>query len=286
MMDQTGDGIANEVLLARDAYKGPVLILEGDNDAKFFHRFVEDSEMEIIPAWGKANVLDAVEILESHGGVQGFMGIVDADFGHVDGSLPTSRNIVVTDDHDVEMMIVKTKAFSAVLRELGSRAKVRNFPGGERGVRDALMQEALIVGHLRHLSVTDDLRLRFEGLNFDKIVDRNSLKMDMDTMINNVFELTKNPPQLERAEIRDRLLELEKDATDDPYQICCGHDFIAIFGIGLRKVVGSKPRAETSPKELGKALRLAYESADFRQTQLYSDAKQWSKRNRGYDIFS
>ena len=284
-MDQTGDTIASEVLLIRDTYKGPVLILEGSNDVKFFHRFVKDSQMEIIPAWGKANVLDAIEILESHGGVQGFMGIVDADFGHVDGSLPTSRNIVVTDDHDIEMMIVKTKAFSAVLRELGSRAKVRNFPGGERGVRDALMQGALIVGHLRHLSVTDDLRLRFEGLNFDKIVDRNSLKMDMDEMIERVFALTRNP-QLERAEIRDGLSELEKDATDDPYQICCGHDFIAIFGIGLRKVVGSRQSGETTSQVLGMALRLAYESADFRQTQLYSDAKQWSQRNRGYDIFS
>ena len=284
MMDQTGDTIANEVLFVRDTYKGPVLILEGDNDAKFFHRFVEDSEMEIIPAWGKANVLGAVEILESHGGVQGFL-IVDADFGHVDGSLPTSRNIVVTDDHDVEMMIVKTKAFSAVLRELGSRAKVRNFPGGERGVRHALMQEALIVGHLRHLSVTDDLHLRFEGLDFNKIVDRDSLKMDMDTMIKNVFALTRNP-QLEMAEIRDGLLELVKDVTDDPYQICCGHDFIAIFGIGLRKVLGSRQSGETTSQVLGRELRLAYESADFRQTKLYSDAKRWSKRNRGYDIFS
>lgn len=285
-MDQTGDTIATKVLLIRDAYKGPLLILEGNKDVKLFRRFVKDSKMEIIPAWGKENVLDAIEILESHGGVQGFMGIVDADFGHVDGSLPTSRNIVVTDDHDVEMMIVKTKAFSAVLRELGADDKIGNFPGGERGVRPALMQEALIVGHLRHLSVTDDLRLCFEKLDFDKIVDRNSLKMDIDTMIKNVFALTKNPPQLERAEIRDRLSELVEDATDDPYQICCGHDFIAIFGIGLRKVLGSLARQKRSPQELGIALRLAYESEDFRQTQLYSDAKQWSKRNQGYDIFS
>ena len=249
------------------------------------HRFIEDPEMEIIPAWGKANVLDAVEILESHGGVQGFMGIVDADFGHVDGSLPTSRNIVVTDDHDVEMMIVKTKAFSAVLRELGSSAKVRNFPGGERGVRPALMQEALIIGHLRHLSVTDELHLRFEGLRFERFVDRDSLKMDMDTMIKNVFALMRNP-QLERAEIRDRLSGLVENAADDPYQICCGHDFIAILGIGLRKVLGSLASQKRSPQELGKALRLAYDSEDFRQTKLYSDAKQWSQRNRGYDIFS
>lgn len=284
MIDQTGDAIANEVLLVRDTYNGSVLILEGDNDEKLFRRFVEDSEMPIIPAWGKENVLEAVEILESHDGVQGFMGIVDADFGHVDGSLPTSKNIVVTDDHDVEMMIVKTKAFSAVLRELGSRAKVRNFSDRERGIRDALMQEALIIGHLLHLSVTDDLRLRFEGLRFERFVDRNSLKMNVDKMINAVFALTRNP-QLAMADIRDRLLELVKDATDDPYQICCGHDFIAIFGIALRKVVGSRQSKETTSQVLGIALRLAYDSEDFRQTKLYSDAKQWSARNRGYDIF-
>ena len=283
MMDQTGDAIANEVLLVRDTYNGSVLILEGDNDEKLFRRFVEDSEMPIIPAWGKEKVLDAVEILESCD-VQGFLGIVDADFGHVDGSLPTSRNIVVTDDHDVEMMIVKTKAFSAVLRELGSRAKVRNFPDRERGIRDALMQKALIIGHLRHLSVTDDLRLRFEGLRFERFVDRNSLKMNVNKMINNVFALTRNP-QLEMEDIRDRLSELAKDATDDPYQICCGHDFIAIFGIALRKVLGSRQSKETTSQALGVALRLAYDSEDFRQTKLYSDAKQWSARNRGYDIF-
>ena len=159
-MDQTGDTIANTVLLIRDKYNGPVLLLEGDNDVKFFKDFVKSSEIPIIPAWGKENVLDAVEILESDGRVQGFLGIVDADFGHVDGSLPTSRNVVVTDDHDVEMMIIKTKAFSAVLRELGSKGKVSKFPTEHR-IRYELMQKALIIGHLRHLSLTDDFNLRF-----------------------------------------------------------------------------------------------------------------------------
>ena len=35
-MNQTGDSIANEVLLVRDNYNGPVLLLEGENDVKFF----------------------------------------------------------------------------------------------------------------------------------------------------------------------------------------------------------------------------------------------------------
>lgn len=282
-MDQTGDTIANTVLLIRDKYNGPVLLLEGDNDVKFFKDFVKSSEIPIIPAWGKENVLDAVEILESDGSVQGFLGIVDADFGHVDGSLPTSRNVVVTDDHDVEMMIIKTKAFSAVLRELGSKDKVSKFPTEHR-IRYELMQKALIIGHLRHLSLTDDFNLRFEGLSFERFVDRDSLEIDIDEMIRRVFEL-KRVPNLGAEDIRDRLLELVEDAEDDPYQICCGHDFVAIFGIALRKVLGNQSKEAASPAKLGIALRLAYDSSDFLQTKLYSDAKQWSKGNQGYDIF-
>ncbi|MXX38373.1 MAG: DUF4435 domain-containing protein [Gemmatimonadetes bacterium] len=282
-MDQTGDTIANTVLLIRDKYNGPVLLLEGDNDVKFFRRFAKDSEMPIIPAWGKENVLDAVEILESDGSVQGFLGIVDADFGHVDDSLPASRNVVVTDDHDVEMMIIKTKAFSAVLRELGSKDKVSKFPTEHR-IRYELMQKALIIGHLRHLSLTDDFNLRFEGLSFEKFIDRDSLEIDIDEMIRRIFEL-KRIPNLGAEDIRDRLLELVEDAEDDPYQICCGHDFVAIFGIALRKVLGNQSKEAASPAKLGIALRLAYDSSDFLQTKLYSDAKQWSKGNQGYDIF-
>ena len=282
-MDQTGDTIANTVLLLRDKYNGPVLLLEGDNDVKFFRRFAEDSQMPIIPAWGKENVLDAVEILEADGSVQGFLGIVDADFGHVDGSLPASRNVVVTDDHDVEMMIIKTKAFSAILSELGSKDKVSKFPT-EHSIRYELMQKALIIGHLRYLSLTDDLNLRFEGLSFERFVDRDSLEIDIDEMIRRIFEL-KRIPNLGAEDIRDRLLKLVEDAEDDPYQICCGHDFVAIFGIALRKVLGNQSKEAASPAKLGIALRLAYDSSDFLQTKLYLDAKQWSKGNQGYDIF-
>ena len=283
-MEQTSHDIANEILLTRDRDEGPILLLEGDNDVKFFRRFVKNPDMSIIATWGKENLLDAVEILEAYNGIQGFMGIVDADFGHIDGSLPNSRNVIVTDDHDVEMMIVRTKAFDAVLYELGSARKIREFPNREGRIRDALMQRALIIGHLRYLSVADDLRLRFEGLRFDHFIDRDSLEIDRDRMLNNVLALTGNQG-LDAREIRDRLLELVEDMNDDPHQICCGHDFIAIFGIALRKVLGSKSHQAASLQALGTALRLAYDSEDFYRTQLYADARFWSKRNIGYDIF-
>ncbi len=283
-MDQTGDEIANEVLLIRAKYKGPILLLEGSKDERFFYRFVKNSEMPIIPAGGKEKVLNAVAILETYNGVQGFMGIVDADFGHIDGSLPESQNVIVTDYHDVEMMIIKTKAFDAVLLELGSEKKIREFRNQEGEIRDDLIQKTLIIGHLRYLSMTDNLHLRFEGLHFDRFIDRNSLEIDQDKMLSNIFALTSNRC-LDKKDVSNRLSELVDEMNDDPYQICCGHDFIEIFGIALRKILGSRSSKTAGPEVLGIALRLAYDSKDFHQTKLYADARMWSKRNKGYDIF-
>ncbi len=130
----------------------------------------------------------------------------------------------------------------------------------------------------------DNLRLRFEGLRFNRFIKRDSLEMDENKMLNNVFALTSNQC-LDKKDISDRLLELVREMNDDPYQICCGHDFIEIFSIALKKVLGSKSSKTTDPKVLGTALRLAYDSEDFRQTQLYADARRWSKRNKGYDMF-
>ena len=284
-MDQTGQSIANEVLLADAAHEGPVLLVEGDSDEKLFKRFLTNPDTLVIPAWGKENVLDAIEILESCQAEKPFLGIVDADFGHVDRSLPVSKNVVVTDDHDVEMMIIRTKAFGAVLRELSSSTKVQHFATGTgHGVRHELMQRALILGHFRHLSLTDDLRLRFEGLRFERFIDRNTLDVDVKTLVVNVLALTCDPVHKTKS-LHSQLLEKVRAAEEDPYQICCGHDFLAILGIALRRALGSKSREAACPEGLAGCLRLAYDSEDFRSTDLYASAESWSEEHIGCGLF-
>ena len=282
-MEQTGQAIANEVLLIRDSYGGPVLLLEGDNDGKLFSRFLIDPDIHIIPAWGKENVIEAVTILESCENVRGFLGIVDADFGHVDGSLPDSRNIVATDDHDLEMMIVKTKAFCAVLSELGSKDKIENYLS-EHGIRNDLLKKSMVVGHLRHLSLSGSLHLDFDKLKFESFVDRGSLDVDIDELIRLVCE-SNAIPKVRREDVHLRLLRTLEYDDWDPYQICCGHDFVTIFCIALRKVLGSLSGGDANPKKIGVHLRLAYDSSDFNRTRLYSDTKKWSEENLGFEIF-
>ena len=167
---------------------------------------------------------------------------------------------------------------------MGSKNKLRKWPT-KHGIRHELLQKTLIIGHLRHLSKMDDLNLRFEGLNFEKFVDRNTLEVDISEMIRRVLNLRRIPGLFEN-DIRERLSSVLKEEDDDPYQICYGHDFVTIFAIALRKVLGSKTSKDASPANLGMLLRLAYDRSDFHRTELYSRAKLWSKRNFGYDIFA
>ena len=226
-MDQTGQAIANEVLLIRDSYSGPILLLEGDNDEKLFGRFVVDPNIHIIPAWGKENVIEAVTILESCEDVRGFLGIVDADFGHVDGSIPDSRNIVATDDHDLEMMIVRTKAFCAVLSELGSKDKIENYLS-EHGIRYDLLKKSMVIGHLRHLSLSESLHLDFDRLRFESFVDRNSLGVDVDEMIRLAFE-SKSIPTLLKEDVNRRLLRTLDVATVIPIKYAADTTLLRSF---------------------------------------------------------
>ena len=284
MVDQTADTIANEVLLSRDAYSGTVLLVEGDTDVKVFRRFAANSDNMILPTWGKQNAIDAVRILESFG-ANGFLAIVDADFDHLDGPLPTSDNILLTDQHDIEMMIIRTNAFHALLEELGSRDKIELFSARLRkNIRDSLLEKTVVIGHLRRISISQNLNLRFEDLHFDGFIDKDFLALDIDALVTKVLALTRNP-LLKPAQIRKELDEALSNDTNDPYQICCGHDFLAILGLGLRKAIGSRSAESSSPESLGISLRLSYDFFDFKKTKLYKSTRKWAKRNNGYVVF-
>jgi hypothetical protein len=58
---------------------------------------------------------------------------VDADFDRIEGRTPPSANLVFTDLHDLECMLIRSTAFDALLSEFGSSEKLQRFD------RDALL---------------------------------------------------------------------------------------------------------------------------------------------------
>ncbi|MEH2452589.1 DUF4435 domain-containing protein [Nostoc sp.] len=278
----TVDRVANQIRLRRSTYTGTFLLVEGSSDKTFYKRFVDKLVCELVETSGKPSSKQrAIEILKilEQSNFQGVLAIVDADFDRLETLLYTSPNLLRTDSHDLETMLINSPAFNKVLAEFGSEEKIAQF---NRDIRLVLVQNGISVGYLLWISKYDGLNLTFEGITFSKFIDEQTLQIDELKLIQEI----KNKSQafsLNEKYLQERL-KSQKSNNHDPWQICCGHDLVEILSFGLRKVLGSNKAADVEPNSLERSLRLAYEEIYFHQTQLYLEIRTWESKNQPFRV--
>src|SRR6266567_4884592 len=182
------DGIANKIILTRQ-YPGKdflsFLIVEGDTDWNFYKTFVDKDKCQIIIAYSKSVAIQVLSILEKDG-FPGVFIIVDADFDVLEGKF-SPKNVLFTDTHDLESMIIRFPAFEKVLGEFGSEEKIDLFTQTARkDVRAVLVETSMPIGYLRWVSLREDLSLTFEDLNFTGFINRETLTIDLSDLIRSV----------------------------------------------------------------------------------------------------
>jgi len=272
--------IANQIRLRRSAHLGTFLIVEGGSDKRVYERFVDCSKCEFSIAYGKENAVEALHLLEKDH-FEGVLAIVDTDFWILEGKLRSSPNLIWTDYHDLEMMLLNSRALEKVLSERGSEEKVIKL--GEN-IRTILFESGMVIGYLRWASLQFNYSLTFEELNFSKFVNKETLSVDVLKLIKTVKDHSQKHLLTEK-DIQDSLEKLKND-SHDPLYVCCGHDLISILSIGLCKLLGSCKSSEVKPDTLEIELRLAYEDSFFRSTQLYLSIREWEENNKPYQVLS
>ena len=280
--NRTPDRIANRIRLLRtqSQYTGSILIVEGDTDARVWKNLVDSTKCHVENADNKDKAVKVLNILEQHN-FAGVLAVVDADFDILEGTVSVSPNLLSTDTHDLETMLLKSPAFEKVLAEHGSEEKIQLFA---KDIRQTLLESAKIIGYLRWASLKFNYCLTFEGLDFKKFVDEKTLVLNKSDLIKTV----KNKSQklgLDDREIQQNMDSLKTDAQDMWY-ICCGHDLIAILSIALCKALGSCNSQKVEPNVLEQNLRLAYESSYFCKTQLHAAIQDWEKINHPFQVLA
>ncbi|WP_265274377.1 DUF4435 domain-containing protein [Nostoc sp. KVJ3] len=167
----TVDRVANQIRLRRSTYTGTFLLVEGSSDKTFYKRFVDQLVCELVETSGKQRAIEILKILEQSN-FQGVLAIVDADFDRFETLLYTSPNLLCTDSHDLETMLINSPAFNKVLAEFGSEKKIAQFT---QDVRLVLIKNAMSVGYLLWISKCDGLNLTFEGITFSKFINEQTL---------------------------------------------------------------------------------------------------------------
>lgn len=281
----TPSRIANDIRLKRTLHKGAFLLVEGDTDARVFRRFIDSDNCNIVHAGGKEKALDALTILEKDN-FQGILVIVDSDFWRLDGIKPGSMNLLLTDTHDLETMILSTpEVIEKALSEFGSTRDLKKLP---QSVINMVLANALPIGYFRWLSspLKDNLGLTFKNLPFEDIVDEDRAKFHVaiEKLIRTVKKNSNNV-ELDEKKVKARIEELLKNKNHDPWQVCSGHDMVQLFTIGFCFVFGNRHAKGLTAEILERTLRMAYEYTYFRLTRLHSAVEDWEKKNPEFPVF-
>jgi|SRR6476661_2219154 len=274
--------IANQIRLLRtqSQYTGSFLIAEGDTDARVWKNLVDSAKCRVEIAHNKDNAVKVLNILEKDN-FSGVLAVVDADFDILEETVLICQNLLLTDTHDLETMLLKSPALEKVLLEHGSEAKIKNFA---KDIRQTLLESAKVIGYLRWASLKFNYCLKFEGLAFNKFVDNETLALNESKLLQTVKNNSQKPG-LDEQEIRANMDSLKTD-TQDMWYLCCGHDMISLLSIALCKALGSCNSKEVEPNVLEKYLRVAYESAHFRETKLYRSIQTWEQTNKPFEVLS
>jgi hypothetical protein len=276
----TADDLANDIKMSRSLHSGAFLIVEGPTDIDLYEKFTDNSHCDLRPAFSKGNAIKALELLEADN-FDGIVAIVDRDFWKIDGDDPGNPNLLSTDTHDHESMLISSNALDKVLHDFGDHMKINSIP---RSIRDILLEGALPIGLLRWLSFhkIHAANLKFKGLSFHRFIDKRSLAIN----IGNLIDEIKNNSirfELDEEKIKSKIEELMK-AGYDPWQVCLGCDMIEILSIGLRHVFGKRSARSMTPELLVGILRVAYDDACFCLTEVFKSVKEWEKAKPSFKV--
>ncbi len=265
--------------MARDK---AILVVEGPTDLRLMERFVDETVCAALCSFGKDNALGAVALLLAEG-TPGIVGFVDADFGRIDGDLPSGPSVVVSDHHDAEMMLLSSRALEKVLAEYGCDRKQPEFRRRMKvdSIRTHIFTESAKLGRLRHRSKEAKWRLKFRGIRHKKFVDaKTTLRVDLAAAVQVVLANSSGVTVSSEA-----VLAATPGDSDYPLtELCSGHDCTALLALGLSQCLGSLPPQLASRENVEKLLRLAYEEEDWRRTTAREAFRAWEVANAPFRV--
>lgn len=269
--------------MRREVFKGAFLFVEGPSDGRFYGMFVDQNVCQIIIAYNRFNVIETCRILEGEN-FKGTIGIIDADFDHLEEKIPDVSSVFQTDLHDSECFMLSTKAFEKLLSECASQEKLKAWQKTYvSDVRGHLLQQAAITGGLLWHSNRTGLGLCFRDLEVKEYVDEAGLKIDIPQFIKHV----KNKSQKYDSKNEQLAVAIQErlEASDKIWQIVRGHDLVDLLSFAFRKTLGNWKAQEVTREHIERGLRLAYSEDDFFQTEIFSKIRAWEATNPPFRIF-
>ncbi|WP_026667670.1 DUF4435 domain-containing protein [Butyrivibrio sp. AE2005] len=281
-MHRTGNRAKSEMTF-RNAYTKEYgiqhyLLVEGESDEKFFENILDCEKCIVKNLKGKEKVIEYIKEKNKYN-QKGYLGIVDADFDHITGKIKSIDNLIFTDFHDIEMLILSSKPnMRRIYSEMTNNIKIKHFEDTHKmQFIQAIMEAAYKIGILRlvlcnpYYSAID-----MDDLPYIDITD-DDFNVNTDELIKRVIR-----KQYSFYDIQQKYDD-EKEKKHDTYQLCCGHDVTNILALCFiakkRGGLGYGEQDHLSKKLIEEFLRVIYNLKHFKSTKMYKAILDWEEKN-------
>jgi hypothetical protein len=238
------------------------ILVEGIDDCRVYPKFFdpEKTNIEFIPG-GKDQLVTALSELNQL--TRKIIGIVDADFNHLQNISPSISNLFFTDFHDIEMTMLSV---DGVLDDVLVECR---YAENAQKVFEKVLLEAEKLAYIRWFNEINKTKLHFEGLgigNFtnsrDTVFPINSNKY-LDTLNKRSKNKTKEVGVADIAQFREAYY------TRDLFNLCNGHDVTALIAL----IIGTSVSHEKFCSNLRSVFSMYY----FCKTKLCAELLKWQE---------
>jgi hypothetical protein len=267
---RTTKDVVAEIKMSLAAFSGVHLLIEGGPDSIFWRlRLSHPAQCQLVICGNKGVVVSSIVELDRTA-QRGMLGIIDDDFDSILGISYASSNLLATDTHDLETMMIGSRALNAILVEYGDPDKIKHFVAiANKSVVEALIENSLVFGRLRLLNARNGWGVDCTKFSPWKYVSLITWQVDTTTLFADfATQIDVAPLVVQNA--------VASEVSSPPWNIIQGHDAVNILAIGLRSVLATKQVGE---RELTRSFRLSYDSDMFQSTALFALTSAWAAKN-------
>ncbi len=274
---------ANKIVSIVELKKGydpdkTCLLVEGRDDKLVYKKFVSKDDCEIIDCHGKENLKPAIDSLDGTESIKGYLAIKDSDFDIFDGC-SLSHNLMLTDGHDLEVMIMTTEALEHVIEvriQGETEDRVNTF---KSLIRARLFELGSVIGYLRFVSCRCSWGINIQTGRFLQHLN-SDCKLSLGDAIN---ELKTTHPEIDKSQIRST--EFKELSASHSHHLCQGHDMELLLSKIFSKIAKKHFRKKINlGSDLSDRLFLAFGQTLFQTTLLYKRIKEWEANNQPYRV--
>ncbi len=280
--------IANSILMDK-SFKGVNLLVEGEIDNLFFIKFTEKQNCRITVAFGNEKVIEILDILELRN-FRNAVGVIDSDFRIILNKIPKNPNVILTETHDIETLIIKSPTFDYLTNLYVSKEKLDEFSTQiKNSFLEYILELAKPIALFRLMNEKENLQLRFKPelydgkpLKYNEFIDKDKFSFSgWEKLITTVKNYYNQNPSLSISKTKEYLEKMSQN-NFNLLELCNGHDITHILSIGFQKKIGSK---NIDAGEIDKTLVNSYDSSYFKKTELFKKLITWQTSNSHLNIF-